>query len=205
MFLQGEGLALYKEYINDFPSIINSMNQWFSQSPHFKSLMGVSQNYQVSISLPYPAILESVLVTRILLLFLEHKFSLIQCHTSTSGAITTDTQILTVAQGRNVFFKKVTNYIYMYMYPCSVSVFRSSAEFTLFSESFLIFPHTQNLLKHTAMDHPDRQYLEAALYSLKNFLYIMNSDIEHASQFLNVARYGFNISITFSNYHSLTL
>ena len=42
MFFQGEGLALYKEYINDFPSIINSMNQWFSQSPHFKSLMGVS-------------------------------------------------------------------------------------------------------------------------------------------------------------------
>lgn len=39
------------------------------------------------------------------------------------------------------------------------------------------------------MDHPDRQYLEAALYSLKSFLYIMNNDIEHASQFLNVSRY----------------
>lgn len=51
------------------------------------------------------------------------------------------------------------------------------------------------------MDHPDRQYLEAALYSLKSFLYIMNNDIEHASQFLNVSRYMifYNISkiITF--------
>lgn len=43
-YQQGEGLALYKEYINDFPSIINNMNQWFSQSPHFKSLMGVSHH-----------------------------------------------------------------------------------------------------------------------------------------------------------------
>ena len=146
MFLQGEGLALYKEYINDFPSIINSMNQWFSQSPHFKSLMGVSQNYQVSISLPYPAILESVLVTRILLLFLEHKFSLIQCHTSTSGAITTDTQILTVAQGRNVFFKKVA-------YTCTcihalcqslrvVQSLRCSLSHSLF------FPHTESVEAH---------------------------------------------------------
>lgn len=53
----------------------------------------------------------------------------------------------------------------------------------------VIFFPLQNLLKHTAMDHPDRQYLEAALYSLKSFLYIMNNDIEHASQFLNVSRY----------------
>nr|XP_022330490.1 uncharacterized protein LOC111128871 isoform X6 [Crassostrea virginica]XP_022330491.1 uncharacterized protein LOC111128871 isoform X6 [Crassostrea virginica]XP_022331038.1 uncharacterized protein LOC111129162 isoform X9 [Crassostrea virginica]XP_022331039.1 uncharacterized protein LOC111129162 isoform X9 [Crassostrea virginica] len=110
---EGEGLALYKEYINDFPSIINSMNQWFSQSPHFKSLMGSTN---LASSNVIPLLLEPL--------------------------------------------QQIPKY------------------------SLLL----KNLLKHTAMDHPDRQYLEAALYSLKNFLYIMNSDIEHASQFLNVAR-----------------
>ncbi|XP_056022675.1 uncharacterized protein LOC125649102 isoform X5 [Ostrea edulis] len=109
----GEGLALYKEYINDFPSIINNMNQWFSQSPHFKSLMGSTN---LASSNVIPLLLEPL--------------------------------------------QQIPKY------------------------SLLL----KNLLKHTAVDHPDRQYLEAALYSLKSFLYIMNNDIEHASQFLNVTR-----------------
>ncbi|XP_061183407.1 uncharacterized protein LOC133191689 [Saccostrea echinata] len=109
----GEGLSLYKEYINDFPSIINNMNQWFSQSPHFKSLMGSSN---LASSNVIPLLLEPL--------------------------------------------QQIPKY------------------------SLLL----KNLLKHTAVDHPDRQYLEAALYSLKSFLYIMNNDIEHASQFLNVSR-----------------
>ncbi|XP_053407305.1 uncharacterized protein LOC123533591 isoform X2 [Mercenaria mercenaria] len=35
----GDGLLLYKDFINDFPTIINSMNKWFTHSPHFRELM----------------------------------------------------------------------------------------------------------------------------------------------------------------------
>ncbi|XP_052768435.1 uncharacterized protein LOC128208841 isoform X2 [Mya arenaria] len=35
----GEGLMLYKDFINDFPTIINTMNKWFAHSPHFRELM----------------------------------------------------------------------------------------------------------------------------------------------------------------------
>ncbi|XP_052275621.1 uncharacterized protein LOC127874955 isoform X2 [Dreissena polymorpha] len=34
-----EGLMLYKEFINDFPTMINTMNKWFTHSPHFRELM----------------------------------------------------------------------------------------------------------------------------------------------------------------------
>ncbi|KAL3874317.1 hypothetical protein ACJMK2_037348 [Sinanodonta woodiana] len=33
------GLTLYRMYINDFPTIINSMNRWFAQSIHFREIM----------------------------------------------------------------------------------------------------------------------------------------------------------------------
>ncbi|KAK3576775.1 hypothetical protein CHS0354_014589 [Potamilus streckersoni] len=33
------GIALYRLYINDFPTIINSMNRWFAQSTHFREIM----------------------------------------------------------------------------------------------------------------------------------------------------------------------
>ncbi|KAL4238136.1 rho guanine nucleotide exchange factor [Mactra antiquata] len=35
----GDGLLLYKDFINDFPTIINSMNKWFTHSPQFREIM----------------------------------------------------------------------------------------------------------------------------------------------------------------------
>lgn len=37
-----DGLSLYKEYITQFPSIINSLNVWFIQSARFRDVMGSS-------------------------------------------------------------------------------------------------------------------------------------------------------------------
>ncbi|XP_071163476.1 uncharacterized protein [Mytilus edulis] len=34
-----DGLALYKDYITEFPSVINSMNLWFAQSARFRDIM----------------------------------------------------------------------------------------------------------------------------------------------------------------------
>jgi len=40
--LQSEGLMLYRDFISDFPNIINTMNKWFAHSPHFRELLQVA-------------------------------------------------------------------------------------------------------------------------------------------------------------------
>ncbi|KAK3092952.1 hypothetical protein FSP39_009296 [Pinctada imbricata] len=117
--VEGDGLALYKDYINDFSSIINNMNKWFSQSAAFREFMG-STNLASSSVIP------------LLLAPLQQipKYSLL----------------------------------------------------------------IKDLVKYTGTDHPDRYYLESVLSRLKNFLNVMNEELEQAMQYLNVARPSYNRS-----------
>ncbi|OWF38369.1 uncharacterized protein LOC110466332 isoform X3 [Mizuhopecten yessoensis] len=108
---EGEGLSVYKDYINDFPTVISNMNYWFTQSARFRDIMGSSS-------------------------------------LATSSVI-----------------------------PLLLAPLQQIPKYSLL---------IKNMLKHTEPDHPDRYYLDTALTRLKSFLGMMNNDLEHAMQFMNV-------------------
>ncbi|KAL5008128.1 hypothetical protein ScPMuIL_013709 [Solemya velum] len=107
----GDGLTLYKEYIADFPAVVNSMNRWFSQSMKFRDIMKGN--------------------------------SLATCP----------------------------------VLPLLRAPLQQIPQYTLL---------IKELLKYTSADHPDRYYLESSLSKLKNFIVIMNDELEHSMQLLNV-------------------
>ncbi|XP_060078901.1 uncharacterized protein LOC132558371 isoform X2 [Ylistrum balloti] len=121
---EGEGLSVYKDYINDFPTVISNINYWFTQSTRFRDIMGSSS-------------------------------------LATSSVI-----------------------------PLLLAPLQQIPKYSLL---------IKNMLKHTGPDHPDRYYLDTALTRLKSFLGMMNNDLEHAMQFMNVNKVPMDRSRDYGN------
>ncbi|XP_033735667.1 LOW QUALITY PROTEIN: uncharacterized protein LOC117324110 [Pecten maximus] len=121
---EGEGLSVYKDYINDFPTVISNINYWFTQSARFRDIMGSSS-------------------------------------LATSSVI-----------------------------PLLLAPLQQIPKYSLL---------IKNMIKHTGPDHPDRYYLDTALTRLKSFLGMMNNDLEHAMQFMNVNKVPIDRSRDYGN------
>ncbi|XP_069117799.1 uncharacterized protein [Argopecten irradians] len=121
---EGEGLSVYKDYINDFPTVISNINYWFTQSARFRDIMGSSS-------------------------------------LATSSVI-----------------------------PLLLAPLQQIPKYSLL---------IKNMIKYTGPDHPDRYYLDTALSRLKSFLGMMNNDLEHAMQFMNVNKVPIDRSRDYGN------